>query len=61
MLLVDHQTTFGGNVFQCPAQVDGIEAELGEWICLGFQLGGWIVSFSIYLFAFQPREIDAIY
>src|SRR6476646_7864574 len=42
MLFVDHQTSFGGNVLQCPAQVDGIQAKLGEWICLVFQLSGWI-------------------
>ena len=38
MLLVDHPTSFGGNVLQRPAQIDGIQAKLGEWVCLVFHL-----------------------
>jgi hypothetical protein len=36
MLLVDHPTSFGRNVLQRPAQVDGIQAKMGEWVCLVF-------------------------
>jgi hypothetical protein len=36
MLLVDYPTSFGGNVLQRPAQVDGIQAKMGEWVCLVF-------------------------
>src|SRR5258708_37917354 len=36
MLLVDYPTSFGGNVLQRPAQVDGIQAKMGEGVCLVF-------------------------
>src|SRR6267378_907151 len=36
MLFIDYPTSFGGNVLQRPAQVDGIQAKMGEWVCLVF-------------------------
>ena len=38
MLLVDEPTSLGGNIHQRPAQVDGIQAKLGEWIGRVFHL-----------------------
>jgi hypothetical protein len=49
MLLVDYPSAFGGNVLQRPAEVDSIQAKLGE--------GSG--SFSIYFFALSPRSAVA--
>src|ERR1700730_9057033 len=66
MLLVDHPTSFGGNVLQRPAQVDGIQAKMGEWVCLVFHPtsspsalarpgGGWLRSAEADRPSWPPR------
>ena len=34
ILLVDHPSSLGGNVFQRPAEVDGVQAELDKGVSL---------------------------